>query len=330
MKVSVIIPTHNRLWQLQAAYDSVCQQTKKPDEVIIIDDASTIAITHYLLNSRKTKIPTTIKRFNESQGACKARNYGIKQASSDIIMFLDDDDTWEKDKIALQLEIFKSDQSYGLVYSGRKVVSENNRDRVLYNIEPKATGKLYPQILYRNLVGSTSSVAVKRNLLLDVDGFDESLPALQDYDLWIRLSQKTLFAHDRNCSVRYTLAENPQGQISGNPEKYITAGQIIRQKYKPEIVKLSPVKQRKIFSALDFFVARYARDNNVKLSLIWAVKSFLNYPNFKALLLVIPLKFLFLIKNLQLKFKTRASLPLAKPKLPSMEEKIPASQELPS
>ena len=310
MKVSVIIPTHNRLWQLQAAYDSACRQTIKPNEIIIIDDGSTLAITHYLLNTRKSKVPTTIKRFNQPQGACKARNYGIENASHEIVMFLDDDDTWEPEKIARQLAIFDSNPEIGLVYSGRKIVSEKNRDRILYSIKPEAQGKLYPDILTRNLVGSTSSVAVKKSILLEVGGFDESLPALQDYELWIRIAQETLIAHDNSCLVRYTVAENTHNQISGKPEKYISAGKIIQEKYR-EVILLQPlIKQRKFYAALNFFVARYAKGNNLKLTLLWSLKSFIAYPNLKSLLLLIPLRGLYFLKRIQPNRKSKSYLNL--------------------
>lgn len=307
MKLSVIITTHNRLSQLQAAYDSVCSQTVKPDEIIIVDDASTIAVTHYLLNTHRQNIATTIKRFNQPQGACKARNYGIRHSHGEIVMFLDDDDTWESEKIAKQLGIFARNSAIGLVYSGRLVVSKNNRHRVLYAIEPKEVGKLYPDILARNFIGSTSSVAVKKSLLLEVGGFDESLPALQDYELWIRLTQKTLVSHDNSCLVRYTIAENSREQISGKPEKYIQAGKIIRQKHQYAIADRSLVEQRKINSGLDFFVARYARPSNLPLAIFWSLKSFFAYPNFKSLVLLLPLKMLYFCKRL-LKKKSKPSI----------------------
>ena len=99
MKVSVIITTYNRPLQLQQAYDSVVNQTRMPEEIIIIDDASDNIVAESLNQKcglaqsealRDHETITIIKRFATSQGACKARNTGAAIATGDIIMFLDD------------------------------------------------------------------------------------------------------------------------------------------------------------------------------------------------------------------------------------------------
>src|SRR5699024_3402807 len=104
------------------------------------------------------------ERFEKSKGACAARNRGVEMSRGDIIMFLDDDDTWEPTKIENQLQVFQKYPDVGLVYSGRRVVLENNRKKVLYNIQPKNEGNLYPEIFKKNMIGTTSSVALKKDL----------------------------------------------------------------------------------------------------------------------------------------------------------------------
>lgn len=176
MKTSVIIPTHNRLLQLQRAYNSVCSQTRLPEEIIIIDDASDNIVAASLKYHKDHEITTIIKRFVTSQGACKARNQGVAIATGDIVMFLDDDDTWEPQKINDQLKIFASNPQIGLVYSGKLIVKETDRENILYRVRTKAKGNLYPEILYDNLIGSTSSVAMRKSLFQQVGGFDEDMP----------------------------------------------------------------------------------------------------------------------------------------------------------
>lgn len=290
MKVSVIIPTHNRVKQLQQAYQSVCNQTLKPTEIIIVDDASEKYIDTKKIQLNYSDINTIIERFDTPQGACKARNRGAEIASGDILMFLDDDDTWEAEKIAAQLQIFQNNPEVGLVYSGRLMVKESNRDRILYQIKPKFSGQLYPQILYDNLIGTTSSVAIRKSLFQAVDGFDENLPALQDYELWIRLCQTTLVRHDNSYHVRYTLSDQPTAQISGNSDRYIQAAKQLLDKHQQIIAFQGAIAARKIQASLYFFVAKSLRYQGAIAAIPWIIKTFIKYPNFKVLLLILPIE----------------------------------------
>jgi len=298
MKVSVIIPTHNRLLQLQRAYDSVCNQTSIPEEIIIIDDASDKIVAESLEDTGDREIKTIIKRFATSQGACKARNAGAVIASGDILMFLDDDDTWEPEKINNQLNILNSNHQVELVYSGKLIVSEIAREKILYQVEPTAKGNLYPAILYDNLIGSTSSVAIKKKLFEQVGGFDEKMPALQDYDLWVRCCQKTLVEHDNSYNLRYTIAEKPRQQISGQTNKQIEAAKIFSEKYHTEITNQGFINARKIYAAKSFYIGKSLRTQSLLAALPWIIKSFWQYPSFKIIALLLPLNITQKIRNI--------------------------------
>ncbi|MGK7895656.1 MAG: glycosyltransferase [Xenococcus sp. (in: cyanobacteria)] len=303
LRVSVIISTHNRPVQLRRAYDSVCNQTRIPEEIIIIDDASESLITESLkyqfspdqeISSKINKSfqnlepITIIKRFATSQGACKARNYGAAIATGDIIMFLDDDDSWEATKIQDQLNIFNTNPQIGLVYSGKLIVKEKAREKILYKVTPRAEGNLYPEILYDNLIGSTSSVAMKKELFQQVGGFDVKMPALQDYDLWIRCCQKTLIGHDNSYNLRYTIAERPQHQITGQSHRQIDAVKIMLKKYQREITQQGFINIRKIYAAKIFYIAKSLRSQNLLAATSWILKSFWQYPNLKVVALLFP------------------------------------------
>ena len=306
MKVSVIITTYNRPLQLQRAYDSVVNQTRMPEEIIIIDDASDNIVAESLKQKRglaqsealrDRETITIIKRFATSQGACKARNTGAAIATGDIIMFLDDDDTWEPQKIIAQLKIFDSNPQIGLVYSGKLIVKETEREKILYQVTPKAKGNLYPAILYDNLIGSTSSVAMKKKLFQQVNGFDEKMPALQDYDLWIRCCQQTIIGHDNSCNLIYTIAEKPYYQISGQAHRQINAVKIISEKYHTEITKQGFFNARKIYASKNFYIAKSLRSQSLLTAIPWIIKSFFQYPNLKIIALLFPLKITQQLRN---------------------------------
>lgn len=290
MRVSVIITTHNRPTQLQRAYDSVCNQTRMPEEIIIIDDASDNIVAESLRYKRDFEQITIIKRFTTSQGACKARNYGAAIAKEDIIMFLDDDDSWEPKKIQDQLNVFKCNPQIGLVYSGKLIVKETAREKILYPVTPRAKGYLYPEILYDNLIGSTSSVALRKELFQQVGGFDVKMPALQDYDLWIRCCQQTLIGHDNAYNLRYTIADKPANQISGQSHRQIDAVKIMFKKYHREITQQGLINTRKIYAAKMFYIAKSLRSHSLVAAIFWIFKSFWQYPNLKVIALLFPVQ----------------------------------------
>ncbi len=289
MDVSVIITTRDRPQQLSQACQSVFRQTIKPQEIIIVDDGSQITIDRLSLEQLcPQEINIKIERFDSSQGACIARNKGAELASGDILMFLDDDDTWEENKIRDQLLVFKSNTEIGLVYSGKLIVKENAREKVLYKVKPRAAGKIYPQILSCNLIGSTSSVALKKLLFEEVGGFDKNMPAFQDYDLWLRCCQKTIVGHDRSYNLKYTLSANPNQQISGQSHCYIEASRQILAKYRQELESQGALATRKFSAGKFFYIAKSLRWQGLKAATPWIIASVFQYPSWRAIALILP------------------------------------------
>jgi glycosyltransferase involved in cell wall biosynthesis len=302
MKVSVIIPTHNRPSELKEAIESVSGQTRKPEEIIIIDDASDLDTQKIINNLAVENINIKYERTPFSKGPAYSRNRGANLAQGDILMFLDDDDTWETNKIQSQLEVFSHDDQIGLVYSGRLVVNSGNRTKVLYKIKPLAEGNLYPQILYKNVIGVTSSVAIRKILFDKIGGFDEKLSAREDYDLWIRCCQQTIIGHDSSCHLRYILSENSNSQISGQLERNIKAIYELLAKYEKEIASEGLINTRKIRSMMFFHVAKIVRGQGLKNALPWIWSSFIQYPNLQTMALILPINAIQQLKDLKSKF----------------------------
>src|SRR5690606_29508074 len=107
----------------------------------------------------------------QPMGANYSRNKGAGLAMGDILMFLDDDDAWLPAKIDKQLAVFDKDPSIGLVYSNRNVVNEEGE--LIRKINSQKSGHLYPDILFENIIGTTSSVAVRKEVFQKAGGFDE-------------------------------------------------------------------------------------------------------------------------------------------------------------
>lgn len=289
LAISVIITTHNRISSLKEALTSVNNQTVIPNEVIVVNDGR--KFTDSLKNSLIDSLDNIFLKIVETQGdkgACHARNLGADASTSSIIMFLDDDDSWEPQKIDNQKKIFNDYPNVGLVYTGKKVVFDSDRNTVVRKISAKKNGYLYPEIFKDNYIGTTSSVAIRKQVFLDAGGFDERLPAMQDYDLWIRCCKLTNVKSDEEYNIKYTISESLSNQISMQSNKHKTAVEYIFKKYNNEVKKLPGRLRRNFVSTRYLHFARATHRTNYIASLPLSYKSFINYPNKKSLALFIP------------------------------------------
>jgi glycosyltransferase involved in cell wall biosynthesis len=188
-QVSVVIPTRNRGEFLSAAIDSVLAQRFGDFEIIVVDDGGTVESTAAVENCRDPRI--RLVRHHERRGGAAARNSGIAASNSPYIAFLDDDDEWYPDKLDLQVRLLQARPTHvGVVYTGYDIV---DGEKTCGQIVPVQSGNLSTALLRENLVGGTSSVLVRRELLTAAGGFDERLPSFQDYDLWLRLARLCQF-----------------------------------------------------------------------------------------------------------------------------------------
>lgn len=287
MNVSVIIPTHNRVGGATRAVESVLNQTVLPKEIIVVDDYSDVPAK---VDAKSDDVEIIVHRFSENKGACAARNKGVELSSGDVLMFLDDDDTWKPDKIKNQLHIFDNNPDVGLVYSARSVVYDDDRETEAYQITPNPNmqGDIYSDIFYANHIGTTSSVAIKRDIFDKAGGFDINLPCLQDYDLWIRCTKITKVDFDPNPTVVYEVSRTGKSQISSSGDKHPRAVAYMLNKYKKEIDSLGVTNKRKVHSNFYFYVAKAKHRKRYIQSISWSLKSFFKYPNVKAVALLMP------------------------------------------
>ena len=196
--VSVVIPTHNRVELLKNAIESVLKQSYGDFEIIVVDDGSTDGTGGYLKGLGDLRIFS--HRFQKPAGGNSARNKGIDMARGEFVAFLDDDDEWMTDKLEKQMKLFE-DESVGLVYTGTEIIYPHYNIR--YTNIPKYRGDLSRSILMTNLIGTTSSVVLRKDVLDKSGMFDEKLKAKQDYDLWIRVCRHCLVDVVEKPLVRY-------------------------------------------------------------------------------------------------------------------------------
>ena len=186
--VSVIIPTYNYARFLPLAIESVLAQTRPADEIIVVDDGSTDATASVVARYNERGVRYFYK---ENGGVSAARNLGIRESHGSLIAFLDSDDEWLPDKLALQVAHFSAHPSVGLVTGSEWEVDDAGTRAAWLNSRPPLGARvMYPQILVENLVGTPSLVMLRRRCLHRVGMFDEQIGLAQDWDLWIRIARE--------------------------------------------------------------------------------------------------------------------------------------------
>lgn len=182
MFISVIIPTHNRCNRVQKAVESVLHQTHRDLDLIVVDDGSDDGTGPALARYQDSRFK--YHKIPHGGVAC-ARNFGARQAQADWLCFLDSDDVWMKDKLAEQVRFHREHPEF-LISQTDDVWFRHGRRVNKKKIHMVRDGFLFPDSLRRCLV-CASSVMLKRELFLQVGGFDEFLPVCEDYDLWLRI-----------------------------------------------------------------------------------------------------------------------------------------------
>jgi len=179
--VSVIIPTFNRRERVLKAIASVVSQTRQPDEIIVVDDGSTDGSSAAIRNN----FPTVTVIRQQNSGVSAARNTGIRAATGEWLAFLDSDDEWKPEKLEKHITFAVSHPEYRVSQTD-EVWIRNGRFVNPMKKHEKRGGLFFQDALKLCLV-SPSAVMIRHDVFRDIGSFDETLPACEDYDLWLRI-----------------------------------------------------------------------------------------------------------------------------------------------
>ena len=298
--LSVIIPTHNRCDLIMRAINSVLNQTIESIEVIVVSDGSTDETDTILKTSVKKDNRIKYLSYTPARGANYARNYGASIAQGEFIAFLDDDDAWHYDKAEKQLEIFRKDINVGAVTCGFHFIYVNQNTETNYIPRPEYDSS--KSILMKNIIGGTPAVMLKKEIFDKAGCFDINMPALQDYDMWIRVSQisKIGVVSEPLIDVYDYFDVH---KISNNTIRYIQAYSLIENKYQKEISSLT-IKENNIriknFSNL--IAKKGLRNNNISIAVKYAFKALKVNVNLESFIVII---MSFIPYNWVLKMKNR-------------------------
>jgi glycosyltransferase involved in cell wall biosynthesis len=189
--VSVVIPAYNAAWCVRKAVDSVLAQDFRDVELIVVNDGSTDD-TLAVLRSYGDAIRVVDQR---NGGMSNARNAGIRAARGEFLAFLDSDDWWLPGKLGRQVELLRTRPDLGFCSCAARV--EDMQGRLLNLWECPAWEGPFVAHLFgssADVPGSCSAVLARRDLVLQVGAFDETLRGAEDPDLWIRLAAVSGYA----------------------------------------------------------------------------------------------------------------------------------------
>jgi glycosyltransferase involved in cell wall biosynthesis len=193
-EITVVIPVYNRADRLPQAVASVLEQSGPPLELIVVDDGSEDDVQESL---KRFAGDTRLQILRQSQsGVSRARNHGVRLGSGEWIAFLDSDDIWMPGKLSAQMGAMR--HSGDSINQTQEIWIRHGR-RVNPPVHAvKKGGDIFLPSL-RHCMITPSSVLMSRRLFEESGGFDETFPACEDYDLWLRIT----------CKYKVGLVEKP-------------------------------------------------------------------------------------------------------------------------
>jgi|GEM_PF-430575 len=179
--VSVIIPTRDRGELVMRAVASALAQTHAALDVVVIDDGSADDTAARLAGVADPRL--RVVSHASARGVSAARNTGMAVARGDYLALLDSDDEWLPRKVERQLAFMRE---RGLAISQTQEIWMRGGRRVNPVAAYAKPDGFFFEAAVKTCLVSPSTVIFTRALIEDVGGFDESLPACEDYDLWLR------------------------------------------------------------------------------------------------------------------------------------------------
>ena len=235
ISVSVIIPVFNNAATISRALDSVFDQSAQPNEIFIVDDASTdnscAVIEKYIQDKPNAKLLRTATNC----GPSAARNTGWAAASSDYIAFLDADDAWHSKKLETQFLFMQDNPEFVISGHEYQIVTAHESTQNLLPDEFEVSVFNFRDFLIRNRF-STPTVMLRKSV---TERFDETQRFSEDYQLWLRI----VAAHEHGAFIELPLTylfkpAYGAGGISGR----------MFEMYRGELANVSALRQQKLIS----------------------------------------------------------------------------------
>jgi glycosyltransferase involved in cell wall biosynthesis len=250
--VSIIIPTYNRVRDVQTAIRSLLAQTRVPDEIIVVDDGSADDTASIVA---RFDPPVRLIRHERSLGPSAARNTGLHASSGDLIGFLDSDDTLPPNSLERRVSALTAAPDYDAVYGDCWMIGRHGERIGLFSQlqpRPHPSGDLFPALAVQNLA-PVHTFLFRRACWEQSGDFDITLRQLEDHEFWLRMSTCCQFLYLDTPLANY---HQHDSMISVTRADAMRQSRITVQRRAidhPRFATLTPAEQSRIHT-------RYARN----------------------------------------------------------------------
>ena len=257
-EISVIIPTYNRCERTRSCLESVLGQTFGNFEVMVVDDGSTDSTCDMIAASHDARIRYVRQ---DNAGPSAARNRALDLAQGDWVAFLDSDDTWEPEKLRVQMNLVEQTPEVGFVFcdchwvegNGARSATRFGRLPGLYSWPGRREGTFFVagESVFLSLLAEspihTSGTMIRKRLLQE-DRFDRRLVPAEDWEFWLRISRKTRVAYVDQPLV---IIHRHDGNISGAMLTRVRASYLALQVMLNEYVDLTDSEKAGILREIE-------------------------------------------------------------------------------
>lgn len=203
------MPCYNAGKYVSEAIESVLGQTYQDIELIITDDCSSDESLEIINNYKCLDDRIRIIAHSNNVGVSRSRNEAMALSTGEFIAFCDADDIWEKDKLKIQCEFFRFDESCSIIHSDSLIIDERGavtgeRFSNRFNTGEKLSGNVFQNLCLRNFI-NTPTVIFRKKCINDAGLFDEEFKYLEDWLYWIKLAVKYKFLYINEPLARYRM-----------------------------------------------------------------------------------------------------------------------------
>jgi glycosyltransferase involved in cell wall biosynthesis len=195
--VSVIIPCYNQAAYLGEAIESILEQTYQHFEIIVVDDGSTDETAEVAGRYERVRVVR-----QENRGLSGARNRGIEESRGEMLVFLDADDRLKRGGLEAGIKALRKHADCALVFGHCQFIAPDG--------SPLATQRggfseddFYLVLLQYNCINMPAVAMYRRSLFDTVKGFDSSLDASADYDIYLRIAREHKIACHHELVAEY-------------------------------------------------------------------------------------------------------------------------------
>lgn len=202
-RVSVVIPTYGHAHLVEETLASVFAQTFEDFEVVVVNDGSPDDTAARLRPMAERGEIRYVEQANAGQGP--ARNRGLAEARGTYVAFLDDDDLWPPEKLAWQVACLEAHPEAVLVYGHHAKLLPDGTLEVDDPIPYRPSGPVRSEFRLRNWLLSPGQTLMRTADVRAIGGFDEEIWGSDDWDLYVRLSERGSFLFLPRIALHYRI-----------------------------------------------------------------------------------------------------------------------------